>query len=248
VSVLAAQGVSLGYPQRTLVRALDLRLEPGQCWAVLGNNGSGKTTLLHALAGLHLPLAGGVAFDGRNVATMAPSARARALGLLLQEETQAFWGSVLDYALLGRYPHRAWTPGWRAQDERQARAALQRVDLSGREQRMLATCSGGERQRARLALLLAQDPQVLLLDEPLLHLDLRHQFELLELLRDAAHRGGKTVVMVLHEPARARRFCDRALLLFDDGSSAAGPAAGLLERATLERLYGCAVDDLGPPT
>jgi iron complex transport system ATP-binding protein len=235
----------LGFPERTLLRDLHLRVQPGECWAVLGNNGTGKTTLLHALAGLRRPLAGRVTLDGRDVAQLAPGSRSRALGLLLQEETQAFWGSVLDYVLLGRYPHRAWTPGWGAEDERRARSAIAQVDLQGRELRMLATCSGGERQRARLALLLAQDPQVLLLDEPLLHLDLRHQFELLELLRDAAHRQGKTVVMVLHEPARARRFCDRALLLFDDGSTASGPVAGLLERATLERLYGCSIEDAG---
>jgi iron complex transport system ATP-binding protein len=243
MSLLAAEGVSVGFPERTLLRDVHLRMQPGECWAILGNNGSGKTTLLHALAGLRRPLTGRVTLDGQDVSQMAPGVRSRALGLLLQEETQAFWGSVLDYVLLGRYPHRAWTPGWGAEDERHARRAIAQVDLHGREGRMLATCSGGERQRARLALLLAQDPQVLLLDEPLLHLDLRHQFELLELLRDAARRRGKTVVMVLHEPARARRFCDCGLLLFDDGSTASGPVAGLLERATLERLYGCAVED-----
>jgi iron complex transport system ATP-binding protein len=244
VSVLRARALTVGYPDRTLFRGLDLILEPGQCWAVLGNNGSGKSTLLQVLAGLRAPLDGRVEWDGGDLALLAPRDRARAVGLLLQEEAHAFWGSVRDYALLGRYPHRGLGPGWSAADESLADAALHQVDLRGRETRPLSHCSGGERQRARLALLLAQDPQVYLLDEPLLHLDLRHQLDLLGMLRTLAQARGRTIVMVLHDPARARRFCDRALLLFDDGTPLHGAAAGLLQSAVLERLYGCPVTPL----
>lgn len=243
MSGLHVERLAFGYPDRTLCRGLDLRVEPGQCWAVLGNNGSGKSTLLQVLAGLRAPLQGRVAWNDADVAALPAGARARAIGLLLQEETQAFWGSVRDYVLLGRYPHRAWTPGWSSADEAIAGAAIERMDLGGRETRLLANCSGGERQRARLALLLAQDPQVYLLDEPLLHLDLRHQLELLAALRGLARERGRSVVMVLHDPARARRFCDHALLLFDDGNPVAGRAAELIERSTLERLYGCPVGE-----
>ena len=241
MSVLRAEGITVGYPGRTLCRDLTLELQPGQTWAVLGNNGSGKSTLLQVLAGLRAPLAGRVTWDGTDLRELVPAQRARALGLLLQEEAGAFWGSVRDYVLLGRYPWRGWQPGWGGEDEARAAAAIARVDLHGREDRPLSACSGGERQRTRLALLLAQDPQVCLLDEPLLHLDLRHQLELLGALRQLAGERGRTVVMVLHDPAVARRSCDRALLLFDDGTARSGPAPGLLDRSTLEQLYGCPV-------
>jgi iron complex transport system ATP-binding protein len=242
VTRLAAENLTLGFPERVLRQGVGLEVRPGECWAVLGNNGSGKTTLLHALAGLRPALSGRVLLDGVELPRIAHAARARKIGLLLQEETAAFWGTLLEYVLLGRYPHRRWMLGADAADEALARAALERVDLAGREARMLSTLSGGERQRARLALILTQDAEVYLLDEPLQHLDLRHQLETLALLRSLAQQRGKAVVMVLHEPARARRFCDRALLLFEDGRSQAGAVGELLAREVLERLYGCPVE------
>jgi iron complex transport system ATP-binding protein len=242
MTTLAAHALTLGFPQRPLCRGLEVQVHTGECWAVLGNNGSGKSTLLRALAGLDVPLAGEVRLDGTRVPDLSAVARARAIGLLLQDEAHAFWGTVADYVVLGRYPYRGWMPGWSSHDESIAQAALQRMDLGGRESQALITCSGGERQRARLALMLAQDPVMYLLDEPLQHLDLRHQLEVLACFRQLARDGGKAVVMVLHDPARARAYCDHALLLFDDGSSRAGTAAQLLTRETLERLYGCPVE------
>lgn len=243
---LAAQGLALGFRERVLRRGVELELRPGQCWAVLGNNGSGKTTLLHALAGLHPVLSGRVVLDGADLAQVPHAVRARQVGLLLQEEATAFWGTLLDYVLLGRYPHRRWLFGADAQAEALARGALERMDLHGLERRMLSTLSGGERQRARLALILTQAPDVYLLDEPLQHLDLRHQIETLTLLQALARSRDKAVLMVLHDPVYARRFCDRALLLFDDGSARAGAAGDLLRREVLERLYGCPVEGIGP--
>jgi iron complex transport system ATP-binding protein len=244
VSLLRTHALSVGYTGRTLRSGIELAFAPGECWAVLGNNGSGKSTLLHVLAGVRAPLSGRVEWDGRALAELAPAARARSVGLLLQEEANTFWGSVRDYALLGRYPHRSLRPGWSEADEHAADAALAAMRMEALAGRPLAHCSGGERQRARLAQLLAQDPQVLLLDEPLLHLDLRHQVEALATLQALARDRARTVVMVLHDPARARRLCDHVLLLFEGGETAAGPAADLLDRPTLERLYQCEVDPL----
>jgi len=243
MNLLQARGLVTGFPGRPLVRGLDLSIEAGQVWAVLGNNGSGKTTLLHTLAGLRPPLAGAVDLDGRPLASFPAVARARRLGLLLQEDLGAFWGSVRDYVLLGRYPHRRSLWGWSEADFAAADAAIAAVDLDGRAQRALAGLSGGERQRARLAMLFAQDPALLLLDEPLQHLDLRHQRDLLEWLRTWAEGGQRAAFLSVHDPWSARRFCDRALLLFDDGSWQAGPAAALLEDDVLEGLYGCSLSE-----
>jgi iron complex transport system ATP-binding protein len=238
---LAATGVHLKFGQRTLLSGLDLEIAPGECWAILGNNGSGKTTLLHALAGIHKPLSGTVALDGRALSQLDAGERARRIGLLLQEEPLEFWGSALEYVGLGRYPHRR---AWLApvpEDERIARAQLERVELSAFAQRSLASLSGGERQRARLALVLAQQPAYYLLDEPLQHLDLRHQARMLEHFSSLAQAGGCAVVMVLHDPALARRYCDHALLLYDGGSGLAGTRQQVLTQDHLERLYGIPV-------
>jgi len=239
MTLLGTRGLAIGYPGRTLVRGLDLRIRPGQAWALLGNNGSGKSTLLHTLAGLRAPLAGSIELGGQSLATLSVPARARRMGLLLQEDASAFWGVVRDYVLLGRYPHRRSLWGWSEDDRSIVDAAIARLDLEGRAQRPLGALSGGERQRARLAMLLAQQPALMLLDEPLQHLDLRHQREVLGLLRAWTADAGRAVCMSLHDPWSARRFCDHALLLFDDGSWQAGDAAALLDDANLERLYGC---------
>lgn len=241
MSALATRDLTIGYPGRTLVTGLAMRLEAGQCWAVLGNNGGGKSTLLRTLAGLLHPLAGKVDVDGVDVRAMAPVARARRVAVLLQEESAAFWGDVLDYVLLGRYPHRHGLFGWTEDDLAIAGAAIDRVDLAKRMHQSLSTLSGGERQRARLALMLAQDADILLLDEPLQHLDLRHQSETMRLLRELATARGKTVCMVLHDPLIARLYCDHALLVFDDATCETGRVESLLSKAKLERLYQCPV-------
>ncbi len=238
---LAAQDLSIGFPGQVLARGIQCAFEPGNCWAVLGNNGSGKSTLLQVLAGVRAPLAGSVELDGRDCRRYPAAARARLVGLLQQEEPEPFWGTVREYVLLGRHPHRGLWPGWSAHDESVAQAAIEAMDLGARADRRLATCSGGERQRARLALVLAQDPAVCLLDEPLLHLDLRHQMEVMARFRQLAAQRGKTVIMVLHDPGRARVFCDHGLLLFDDGTVQAGPAPALFDRNRLEGLYRCPV-------
>lgn len=241
MSALSCDRLAAGYPGRLLHEGLSLRLEPGQCWAVLGNNGSGKSTLLRTLAGLLRPLAGTILVDGRPLVDMSARARARAVGMLLQEESTGFWGSVLEYVLLGRYPHRRGLFGWSAQDLAIAQAAIGHADLAGRIERPLGTLSGGERQRARLAQMLAQDPAVLLLDEPLQHMDLRHQRDTMALLRALAASRRKAICCVLHDPVLAHRYCDHALLLFDDGSWRAGSSEQVLQREMLERLYGCPV-------
>jgi iron complex transport system ATP-binding protein len=196
---------------------------------------------MHALAGIRRPIAGEVRLDGTPLSMLGATARARRIGLLLQEESVEFWGSVLDYACLGRYPHRRSLFGWEAEDERLAREQLERMDLTPVACRGLTKLSGGERQRARLALILTQDPVFYLLDEPLQHLDLRHQLQVLECFAGLARTSGKAAVMVLHDPRLARQVCDHALLLFDSGSVLAGPASGVLTADNLKRLYGVPV-------
>jgi len=235
--VLRAEHLTLAVPGRTLCHGLSLELLPGQCWCVLGRNGAGKTTLLHALAGLADPAEGAVWLDDQPLAAAPRRERARRVGVLLQDDPQAFWGTALEYVILGRYPHRHGLTRLHQEDEAAARTALEQVEMQGAAHRPLSTLSGGERQRVRLAALLAQAPDVYLLDEPLQHLDLAHQGATVKLLRHLADQG-KTVLAVLHETAWVGRYFDHALLLHDDGP-VAGPADQTLTAASLERLYRC---------
>ena len=235
---LTAEGLTLGFPGRVLCEGLSFAVFPGQCWAVLGNNGSGKTTLMHALAGVGRPLAGSVRVDDLPLTNLRAAARARRIGLLLQEEPSEFWGSVLDYVSLGRYPHRRSLLGYEPDAARMAHSQLIRMDLGGSAGQALSTLSGGERQRARLALVLTQDPDIYLLDEPLQHLDIRHQMQALDCFTGLARASGRAVMMVLHDPGLARRRCDHAVLLYDAEAPLAGPAERVLTSDNLERLYG----------
>jgi iron complex transport system ATP-binding protein len=236
--MLRTDGLRLAYPGQMLVDGLSIEFQPGQVWAVLGRNGSGKSTLLHALAALRQPEAGSVVLRNAMVGTVPRRVLARHIGVLLQEESREFWGSVRDYVLLGRYPHARSPFGWSAEDERIAENEIEALHLGGLGNRPFASLSGGERQRARVAALFAQRPAVYLLDEPLQHLDLPHQVAVLDRLSIEARNGGAIVVMVLHDLLFAARYCNRFLLLFGEGRFSIGPADEALTAEHLGELYG----------
>lgn len=242
--MLRCENLTLSVPGRVLCRGITCALEPGQLWAVLGRNGSGKSTLVHTLAGLQPAASGAISLYGAALTSRTNRERAREIGVLLQLEDTDFWGSVLEYVLLGRFPHvRSWF-GWRREDEAEAFAALEAVELAEFAQRRFATLSGGERQRARIAQILAQASRILLLDEPLQHLDLKHQAQALALFQRLARDEGRAVAMVLHDALWPGRFCTHALLIHDEGDALAGQAGEVLTRGNLERLYGCRLDEL----
>src|SRR5690348_5279123 len=244
--LIEIDNLTLEHPGKMLCRGLSVTINPGECWAILGRNGCGKSTLLNALAGLHPMKDGGqqVRAGGKAPSAWPQRDFAHSLGFLLQEEPEEFWGDVREYVLLGRYPYSRSLFGWQALDHEIATKALERMELTNVAHRPLATLSGGERQRARIALLLAQSPLCYLLDEPLQHLDLRHQRATLALFHELASQG-RTVVMVLHDANWAARFCSHALLLFDDGCALAGQAEKVLNRVNLETLYHCPIREIG---
>ncbi|MFA5242833.1 MAG: ABC transporter ATP-binding protein [Sulfuricella sp.] len=236
--MLQVQNLHLTVPGKVLCQGLTLTFETGQCWAVLGKNGSGKTTLVQALCGLSKPASGSIQLDGKPLASIPGKQLAQRAGVLLQEESTSFSGPVLDYVLLGRFPHGgSWRP-----DDGDLQAARQALDLTGMiqaEAQSFATLSGGERQRVRIAQLLTQEADILFLDEPLQHLDLPHQLAMMKLLRELASRQQKTVVMVLHDIFWASHFCSHALLIHDDGNISSGEIARLITDKNMENLYQC---------
>jgi len=242
-SALACTQLTVEVAGRTLVRDLQLTIAGGTVTAILGRNGSGKTLTLHTLAGLRVPARGNVTLDDLQLAAWPRRALARRLGLLTQTTEDPFPSTVLDSVLVGRHPHIDF---WRWEndgDRAIARAALAAVALEDLAEREVDTLSGGERRRVALAALLAQDPDVFLLDEPINHLDPHHQLDVLQLLREKA-RARRTVVMSLHDAGLAARFSDHALLLFGNGEWLSGPTSEVLTPATMTKLYGVAVREI----
>jgi iron complex transport system ATP-binding protein len=242
-SNLACTQLTVEVAGRALVRDLQLAVASGAVTAILGRNGAGKTLTLHTLAGLRAPARGMVTLDGQSLASWPRRALGRKLGLLTQTTEDPFPSTVLDSVLVGRHPHiDFWR--WESDADRAiARAALAAVALEELAERDVDTLSGGERRRVALASLLAQDPDVLLLDEPINHLDPHHQLDVLKLLRERAG-AGRTVVMSLHDAGLAARFSDHVLLLFGDGEWLSGPTSAVLTPQTMTRLYGVAVREI----
>lgn len=240
-ALLETAGLGVTAGRRALVRELALSVQPGARIAVLGPNGVGKTLTLHTLAGLRAADAGAVRIRGADIRTLGQRERALRVGLLLQEHDDPFPTTVLETALMGRHARLGLWQWETAEDHAAARAALAQMDLAGMESRLAATLSGGERRRLGLATLLVQDPDVLLLDEPLNHLDPRHQFAVLAVLAALAGEG-KAVIASLHDPVLAARHFDSALLLHGDGRWQLGPVAALLDAATLADLYAVPFD------
>jgi iron complex transport system ATP-binding protein len=242
-SGLACQQLTVEVAGRSLVRDLDLAVAGGTVTAILGCNGAGKTLTMHTLAGLRAPARGGVTLDGEPLSTWPRRALARRLGLLTQTTEDPFPSTVLDSVLVGRHPHIDFWHWERDVDRAIARTALAAVALEELAGREVDTLSGGERRRVAFATLLAQDPEVFLLDEPINHLDPHHQLDVLKLLREKAH-AGRTVVMSLHDAGLAARFSDHVLLLFGNGEWLSGPTAEVLTPTTMTRLYGVAVREI----
>lgn len=234
--LLEARNIDIRVARRMLVQGLSLEIAPGARIALLGPNGVGKTLTLHTLAGLRPARPGTVRVRDSDLRLLGARERALHLGLLLQQQEDPFPTTVLETALMGRHARLDLWQWESAEDHLLARTALVRMDLAGMEGQPCATLSGGERRRLGLATLMVQDPDLLLLDEPLNHLDPRHQFALLDALGDLAG-SGKAVIASLHDPVLAARYFDSALLLHGDGRWQFGSVRELLTPATLAALY-----------
>jgi iron complex transport system ATP-binding protein len=230
----AAHTLGLRVGTRTLVDALTQTFHAGELWCIAGPNGAGKTTLISTLAGLMKPAAGHVEVDGVALAHWQPARLAQRRALMPQTVRDAFSASVLDIVLLNRFPHLGgW--GWeRDEDRAAAHAALAALGLETFATRDVLSLSGGERQRVALAAVLCQDAPLLLLDEPLSHLDLHHQIACLDALTRWVQADARAIVFSCHDLNLARRFATHALLLDGRGGFHAGPVREVLtpERAS----------------
>jgi len=197
--ILALRGVAAGYGPRTVLRDVDLAIDAGEWLAIVGPNGAGKSTLLRLVTGVLTPSAGTVAVDGRPLATLDRDEIARRIAAVPQPSSLPFAATVESVVALGRLPHEDRFRGLRPADRAAVAAAIERVGLGRLVGRDVRELSLGERQLVLLAMAVAQEAPLLVLDEPTVHLDLRHQVEVMELLVDLNQRDGTTIVAVLHD-------------------------------------------------
>ena len=237
-AALEATELTVHYPNAT-VPALDsvtMIVPRGTFYAVLGPNGSGKSTLLRALLGMVPHAAGRAQVSGRSVSDWDRRALAREAGVVTQSESVAFPITVRELVAMGRYPYLGALQSETLSDREAISAAMRMCDVENLAQRLMSTLSGGEVQRTRVARALAQEPNILVLDEPTASLDVRHEMEILELLRTSADRG-MTIFLITHHLDLAARFADRMLLLDRGRVAAEGEPREVLREETLQRVY-----------
>ncbi len=245
-ALLEVRGVGATLGRARVLDAVDLTVEPRTWTAIIGPNGAGKSTLLRAVAGL-LRHDGQVLVDGLDVDQLSPRERAARIGYAPQVPVLPDGVRVGEYVLLGRTPYHPLLRGAGDADHAVARESLARLDLDGFADRPLRTLSGGERQRAVLARALAQQPRLLLLDEPTASLDLGHAQQLLELVDELRREEGLTVLSTLHDLALAGQYADRLVLLSAGCVVTAGPPTQVLTETVLEEHYGAVAEVVDGP-
>lgn len=236
-SRLQAEGLSLGYRDRTVVEHLDLEVLDGAVTAIVGPNGCGKSTLLRGLARLLPAQAGRVLLDGQALSSIPTKQVARQIGLLPQAPVAPEGLTVAELIAHGRHPHQGLLRRASREDDAVVAEAMELTDTLGLAERVVEELSGGQRQRVWIALALAQRPSILLLDEPTSFLDIAHQIEVLDLVRSLNAGRGTTVVMVLHDLAMAARYSDHLVAMREGRIVAQGPPLEVVTEELVREVF-----------
>jgi iron complex transport system ATP-binding protein len=235
---LTANAVTLAYGDRPVVESLDLTVAPGRITAIVGANGCGKSTLLRALSRLVTPRSGTVTLDGDELHRRRAKDVARVLGLLPQNPIAPEGIAVADLVGRGRHPHQRPLSPWTRHDHEAVARALEATETLDLADRSVDELSGGQRQRVWIAMALAQETDILLLDEPTSFLDVAHQIEVLDLLTDLNHALGTTIVMVLHDLNLAARYADELIAMREGRIHASGPAEQVITSELVRDVFG----------
>lgn len=237
-SVLQGDHITVRYGRQAVVNDISFRLEEGQWLMLAGPNGAGKSTLIEAIA-QGVPYEGTIRWQGEDLRVMKPNQLARRIGVLSQRNAVGYAYTVEEVVGLGRYAYSSgFLSGRRGEDRDHVEQALEMTGLTGLRRASMLTLSGGEMQRAFLAQVFAQDPQVLILDEPANHLDLNYQQQIFSLIRDWLKQPGRAVLSVVHDLSLARRYGTHALLLDRGQCVASGAIGDVMTPEHLNGVYG----------
>jgi len=235
---LQLRDVRFGFANRPdFLGPVSMAVVGGACWAVVGPNGAGKSTLLRLMAGLHEPGGGDVRLLDRSLSSWTVRDRARKMALVTQRVASDLDLTARELVLMGRYPHRSFGLFETSVDRAVVERAMAVTETDAFADRKMATLSGGEAQRVHIAAALAQEPSVLLLDEPTASLDMKHQLGIFELLRDRAEQDGLAIVVVTHDVNLAGRYCSDVLVLRDGRVAATGKPGDVLTPGTLAKVF-----------
>lgn len=237
MTILDAHNLTLSYDSRTISEGLNASIPRGEVTVIIGPNGCGKSTLLRALSRLLTPRDGHVLLDGTDVRKLGGKEFARRLALLPQTSTAPAGITVADLVARGRFPHQRMLRQWSADDQRAVDRALEATHTTELAERAVDELSGGQRQRVWIAMLLAQDAPVMLLDEPTTYLDVSHQLDVLDLVARLNHEEGRTIVLVLHDLNQAARFADHLIVMRDGEVAANGRPAEILTEELLSDVF-----------
>ncbi|NDZ80355.1 ABC transporter ATP-binding protein [Streptomyces sp. SID10853] len=235
---LTARELTLAYDDRTVVEGLDLAVPDGQVTVIVGPNACGKSTTLRALGRLLKPRSGAVLLDGAELARTPTRKIAQSIGLLPQSPSAPEAITVADLVARGRQPHQHWWQQWSDEDERAVTGAMERTDITALAERAVDELSGGQRQRVWIAMALAQETDLLLLDEPTTYLDIAHQVEVLDLMRRLNKERGRTVVAVLHDLNQAARYADHLVAMKNGRIVAEGHPGEIVTAELVREVFG----------
>jgi iron complex transport system ATP-binding protein len=235
--ILQAEGLSLGYKEKRAVEGFEASIPKGSVIGLIGPNGSGKTTLLRAFSGLIKPMQGQITLDGQGLFSIPARKRAQLIGWVPQRERLAWPLTVREVVALGRAPHRGWLLPLTEDDQRVIEQAIAFCDLESLTDRSVDELSGGEFQRVLIARALAQEPCVLLLDEPTANLDIHYQIQVMDMVRGLVEQRDITALIAIHDLSVAARYCDSLILMSHGKKVCAGSPDEVLTPENMKRVF-----------
>ncbi|MGW0932204.1 ABC transporter ATP-binding protein [Streptomyces sp. NPDC002644] len=244
---LSAQNVTLAYEQRVIARELSVEIPDNSFTVIVGPNACGKSTLLRALSRMLRPSEGRVLLDGEVIQSLPAKKVARTLGLLPQSSVAPDGITVADLVARGRYPHQGLLRQWSPQDERVVQESMERTGVAELAERYVDELSGGQRQRVWIAMALAQETPLLLLDEPTTYLDIQHQLDVLDLCAELHEEHGRTLVAVLHDLNHAARYATHLIALRGGEVVAEGAPGEVVTAELVERVFGIRCQVIADP-